>query len=390
MQLLIVAMQLVVTATTSVPGGAVLAVPSFEVLPFLAPFAATCSAAIGAGGLASGSLLATVLAGSMLVTVAASALLFLASEAPLDKIDRLLPPPLQCGLFSAIGWSLYLLSFDTLGLPLPPAKALLASNALRLWLPANVLGLGLWRVSRRTDSPLLFPAFIGGVSAVVHAVLLATGTSVAAARAGGWLMADAAGAPCTALFRAFSPGLIRWDVLLSAPALKLLVSATLFGPVVNAVLNYVLYGPMIKGKIDLKKELKSHAGATAVSALCGGYSNYMGLSDSAIHRKIGGLDKRSCYVAAAVAALFLVAYPIAALVGYLPTTAIAAILVFVGVDFLYDNLVAPAREGGWRAGLPRAAVLAACVKYDMLVGSLAGMVGFQLAGLWRRRKASEP
>ena len=50
----------------------------------------------------------------------------------------------------------------------------------------------------------------------------------------------------------------------------------------------------------------------------GGYSNYIGLSDTAIHRKIGGLDKFSCYFAAAVGLLFLLAYPLAASVGYLP------------------------------------------------------------------------
>lgn len=383
-----VAMQVIVTATTSVPGGSVLAVPSFEVLPFLARFALICSTAIGAGGLASGALLATVLAGSMLVTLCASVLLFFASEAPLDKIDQLLPPPLQCGLFAAIGWSLYLLSYDTLGLAVAPLGSLFTMSAMRLWLPANVLGVGLWQASRKTDTPLLFPLFILAVTAVVHAALLATGTSISAARAAGWLMADAVGEPCTALFRAFSPSLVRWDVLLSGAALKQLISAALFGPLVNSILNYVLYGPLIKKKLNLKAELKSHAAATAASAVCGGYSNYMGLSDSAIHRKIGGLDKRSCYIAAGVAALFLLAYPICGLVGYLPTTAIAAILVFVGCDFLYDNLIAATRDNGWRAGLAGASVLAICVRYDMLVGSLTGIIGFQLAGLWQRRRAA--
>ena len=78
----------------------------------------------------------------------AAALLALASEAPVDNIDRLLPPPLQAGLFAAIGWSLYLLSFDVLGLG-AGAGALLTLQSARLWVPANLFGLGLWRASRK-------------------------------------------------------------------------------------------------------------------------------------------------------------------------------------------------------------------------------------------------
>ena len=185
------------------------------------------------------------------------------------------------------------------------------------------------------------------------------------------------------------PSLIRWDVLLSAPALAQLVCAALFGPLVNTVLNYVLYGPMVGQKLDLKRELRSHAAGTAAAAAAGGYSNYIGLSDVAIHRKLGGLDRRSCYLAAAVGGLFLLAYPLCGVVGYLPTLAIAAICVFVGCDFMYDNLVENTRANGARAGLAAAAVLAVCVHKDMLWGSLLGIAGTQAYRWWEGRQQQE-
>ena len=181
-------------------------------------------------------------------------------------------------------------------------------------------------------------------------------------------------------------------------------------PLVNTVLNYVLYGPLIRQKLDLKtapappvdstgpphgchacptpapQELRSHALGTAAAAAAGGYSSYLGLSDSAIHRKIGGLDRFSCYFAAAVSALFLCAYPLCGLVGYLPTLAIAGICVYVGCDFLYDNLVEATRANGARAGLAAATVLAVCVWKDMLHGSLLGIAGAQACGWWQRRQ----
>jgi len=180
--------QAVVARTTSVRGGVALAVPSFEVLPFLARFAVIAAGAVGAGA-GPGVLLATVLAGSIVANLLAAALLALASEAPVDNIDRLLPPPLQAGLFAAIGWSLYLLSFDVLGLG-AGAGALLTLQSARLWVPANLFGLGLWRASRKgvgegrasggeahlaapinrtsLGGPLLIPIFILAVSALVR------------------------------------------------------------------------------------------------------------------------------------------------------------------------------------------------------------------------------
>ena len=376
--------QTIVAKTNSVKGGVALAVPSFEVLPFLARFAVIVAAAIGTSS-PPGVVLATVLAGSIFANFLAAALLAVASELPVDDIDRLLPPPLQAGLFATIGWSLYLLSFDTLGLGFS-AATLFTRQAARLWVPANLLGIGLWRTSRKVDSPLLIPAFILAVSALVHGVRLASGTSVLAARGAGWLMAEAVGEPATALWRCISPSLIRWDVLFSAAALKQLVCAALFGPLVNTVLNYVLYGPMIKQKLDLKAELKSHAYGTVAAAAAGGYSNYLGLSDTAIHRKLGGLDRFSCYAAAAVGALFLIVYPLCGLVGYLPTLAIAAICVYVGCDFMYANLVEATLANGARAGLAAAAVLVVCVQKDMLTGSLLGIAGAQAYGWWQRRQ----
>ena len=104
--------QLVVTKLTGV--GALLAVPSFEALPFMARYAVLVSNALGQDQMP--SVLATVLAGSLAMSLLASAMLAAVSASPVDEVEKLLPPALQAGLFAAIGWSLYLLSYDTLGL----------------------------------------------------------------------------------------------------------------------------------------------------------------------------------------------------------------------------------------------------------------------------------
>ena len=374
--------QLVVTKLTGV--GALLAVPSFEALPFMARYAVLVSNALGPDQMP--SVLATLLAGSLAVSLLASAMLAAVSASPVDEVEKLLPPALQAGLFAAIGWSLYLLSYDTLGLRF--GGGLLTREAARLWVPANLLGLGLWVASRLIESPLLFPGFILGTTALVHSVRVATGTSIGAARAGGWLMAEAAGEPCTKLWQAMAPAAIRWDVMFSGEALKQLLCAALFGPLVNTVLNFVLLGPMIKQKLDLRRELRGHALGQAAATLVGGYNNYISLSDTAVHRMVGGLNRYSCYAAALVGLLFLVAYPLAGIVGYVPNLVIAAICVYIGADFLWDNLVTAAAQNGAAAAAGSIAVLALCVRKDMLWGSLLGVAGFQVAAWWQRQRSS--
>ena len=380
-----VLMQFVVSKLSGVRS--MLAPTGYEPLPFLARFAMLASQALGPN--AGAPLLATVLAASVFVQVVAAVLVALASEAPLADVEKLLPPPLQAGLFAAIGWAVYLLAFDTLGIGLDAASLLSKAN-LQMWLPANVLGVGLWLASRNSDSPFLFPGFIVSVTAAVHAVRLATGTSLAVARDAGWLMAGAAGGPITQLWSSLSPGLIKWSLIFSSAGLKELLCAAIFGPVVNTVLNFILLGPLVKQKVDVKRELRAHAAGTAASAAGGGYTSYVALSNTAIHLKVGGTDRFSCYVAAATCALFVGIHPLCGIVGYIPPLVIAAICVFIGVDFLWANLVDATRDNGLKAALGSAAVFALCVQKDMIWGSVLGILGFQLAAaIQGRAKPSE-
>lgn len=372
-----VLMQVTVCLTSA--AGNIVTPVSYEVMPFLA----RVTSLIAANGKAGRSaILPTVLAGSMLISAAAAVACALLSRLlPRDfDVETLLPPPLQAGLFSAIGWGLYTLSFETLGfegMPFDPSIATWATA--RLWLPAHILGIGLWLASRRTSSPALFPGFVIGVTVLTHAVRVGTGTSLTEAQDGHWLMASCSGRPMTALWAsAYDFGAIEWPVLLGGEALKELICALLFGPLVNTLLNLVLIGPVIEAPVGLPTELAAAGWGSAATALGGGYSNYIAVSNTAIHRKCGGRDKLSCIAAALVAATFLAVHPLFAVVGYVPTLVVAAICVYIGCDFLWDNLVEAALQGGIGPALASWAVLATCLLKDMLWGVLLGVAAFQM------------
>jgi len=376
-----VLMQSVVCATS--PVGTIVTPVSYEVMPFLARFAAGARKAMPAGAPA-GALLSTVLAGSVLVSAVSAVACALLARLPLGgSLERLLPPALQAGLFAAIGWGLYTLSFETLmleGMPFSPA--LLTWETAKLWVPAHVLGLGLWLASRHTSHPALFPGFVLGVAALTHAVRLYTQTSLAEAQASHWLMGAIAGRPCTTLWAAvYDLPAVQWSVIGRADLLKELLCAVLFGPLINTLLNLLLIGPVIEASVALPSELRAMAAGSAATALGGGYSNYIAVSNTAIHRKCGGRDRASCVCAAAVAGLFFAVHPLFVVVGYVPTLVVAAICVYIGADFLYDNLVDALRTNGLGASLASWAVLATCLLQDMLVGVVLGVTAFQLFAL---------
>ena len=144
------------------------------------------------------------------------------------------------------------------------------------------------------------------------------------------------------------------------------------------ICSLVLIGPVVETSVELPAELRAHAAGAAATALGGGYSNYIAVSNTAIHRKCGGKDRLSCACAAAVAALFLAVHPLFVIVGYVPTLVVAAICVYIGADFLHDNLVDALLTNGLGPAVASWAVLAVCLLQDMLWGVLLGVAAFQL------------
>ena len=85
-------------------------------------------------------------------------------------------------------------------------------------------------------------------------------------------------------------------------------------------------------QVALPRELATSAAGSLVTALGGGYSNYIAVSNTAIHRKCGGKQTLSCLVAAAVALLFFIGHPLFVIVGYVPTLVVAGICVYIGPE----------------------------------------------------------
>ena len=60
-------------------------------------------------------------------------------------------------------------------------------------------------------------------------------------------------------------------------------------------INLLLVSPVIGESPDTSQELRAHAAGSLAAAVGGGYSNYLAVSNTAIHIKCGGRTKGSCY-----------------------------------------------------------------------------------------------
>ena len=104
---------------------------------------------------------------------------------------RFVPVPVVGGFIAGAGWlllksGLYVASDESAYLT--PIADLLHGDLLKLWLPAFAFGVILLVATRLVKSPLVIPAVLG-IGLVLFAIgMLVTGSSIASARSGHWLL----------------------------------------------------------------------------------------------------------------------------------------------------------------------------------------------------------
>ncbi len=138
----------------------------------------------------------------------------------LGGLIRFLPYPVIGGFLAGTGW---LILVGAIGLMADSGLtlALLQPAALLRWVPGLALGLGLTVLLRRVNHPLTIPGVVVIAVAVFYLTLGLTGTSLADARAQGWLLGQF---PAAGLWQfPLTPNVlaqVNWPALLAqAPSL---------------------------------------------------------------------------------------------------------------------------------------------------------------------------
>lgn len=279
------------------------------------------------------TLLATI---TMLAAIAAAlvGVAFLVLGAlRLGSLGRFIPYPVLGGFLAASGYLLLRVGLD-MAVP-PSAGGLLSLPALWRWGPVLVLALILLWVTRSKASDFGLPAVLAVSFAVFYAGLALTGIDLASAGQMGLLLGPfGSGAGEWQMISADM--VIRADysaILAETPALLTLVGLALVGVILNASGIEVASG----APVDLDRELRVTGAANLLVAGGGGLVGYHVLSDTLLGRRLVGRGSRWIGGSAALAcgiALIAGADVLAAL----PLGVFAAVVVYLGLDFLYEWL----------------------------------------------------
>ncbi len=278
-------------------------------------------------------LLATII---MLAAIAATlvGVAFLALGAlRLGSLGRFIPYPVLGGFLAASGY--LILRVGLYMAAAPSAGELLSVPALWRWGPVLLLALVLFWVARRDTSGFGVPIVLALSFAVFYAGLKLAGIDLASAGQMGLLLGP------------FGPGAGEWRmisakvvtqadyaaILAEAPALLTLVGLALVGMILNASGIEVGSG----SPVDLDHELRVTGVANLLVAAGGGLVGYHVLAKTLLGRRL--VDRGSRWIGASAALACGVALVAGAdVLAVMPLGVFAAVVAYLGLDFLYKWL----------------------------------------------------
>lgn len=277
----------------------------------------------------------------------------------LGRLVRYMPATVLGAFMAGTGWLLFRgglgVAIGT-SLGLGELDALFDNNALRLLVPALLLGTLIWFVDRSMG----LPPFATGLSVVAgigafYAVVL-TSSSVGSVEDAGWLIGPF---PEVAPITTVSPtefANASWsDLGRSAVGIISVVGIS----VVALLLNLTGLGSESSRRLDVDAELRVSGFTNIVTAPLGPAPAYHALGDSLLARRLGAADRRISVAVGALLVLFGIVGVSA--IGYIPRFVVGGLLMAIGISLLE----------GWIRELRRSISLAEQVLSISILGVIA-------------------
>ncbi len=255
----------------------------------------------------------------------------------LGGLVRYIPYPVVGGFLAGTGWLLVQGSIGVMAdysLTLSNLDALTQPDQIILWLPGVIFAFILFFFRHRFNYYLIMPSILIGAILLFYILLLVTGTSIDGATQRGFLLGDTLREVNWQPLHIRSLMVADWSAILGQfgnIVIILILSAI-------ALLMNVSALELSRGlDIKLNRELQSAGYANILSGLFGGMVGYHALNASALSARLGA---RSRFVGILAGALCLVVlFAGTSLLVYFPKLIIGGVLLFLGMDFLYDWVV---------------------------------------------------
>jgi SulP family sulfate permease len=285
---------------------------------------------------------------------------------------RFVPYPVIGGFMGATGWLMVVgairviadhkLTLGSLGALAEPA--LLGKLAAGL-----VVAAVLEVLMTRSQSPFILPGVLVAAVAAVHLGLAASGLSVGAAQAGGWLFAPQHAAPLMSPWHAGALAAFPWGSLWGLSGEFV---AVMFVTVVSLLLNTTGIEMATRREADIDGELKALGLASLLTAALGGYVSCLSLSRSTLNFSLGARSRLPGLTVAAICALMLLVGP--TFLGYAPKFALGGLLFFAGERLLRRWIVQSARQLHLTEYASLLAVTLIIVQWGFIAGVLIGVI----------------
>lgn len=272
----------------------------------------------------------------IITTLATSIILLFMAKFNLGKIIRLIPFPVLGGLLASTGWMLSMVAFSMLvneTINYKNIEILLSSEVIYRWIPGLAVALTIIIASRKLKSPLTLPIVIFISFIFAHIAFWYIEISISEAKELGLLLnieseSLAFGLNITKVISSADIGLILSELPL--------IIGLCFLSVIMVMVQVSSLEVVIGKEMNMNKELLTNGLANMGAGFVGGLISYHHISDTTIAYRLGA-QTRLVGIICAVCCLLPFWFGTQWL-GYLPVPVLAGIILYLGLDFLYDWL----------------------------------------------------
>ncbi|MDD9960403.1 MAG: SulP family inorganic anion transporter [Gammaproteobacteria bacterium] len=274
---------------------------------------------------------ATIIVAIMLTTLIAGLFLLLLGRLKLGNLVRYIPYPVTGGFFAGIEFIFVEGGLTVATSQEPSFSSFSNSEFIQLAIPAVILALCLIIGKMFRDNRFSVPGILLLSIFIFYSVLFLSGVSISEASDNGLLPTIGASGSLIPVFHIDYFQQVEWTA----------ISQQLGGIVVVALLCSMMLlldvsGIELIAKNDLNPdhELQVMGYTNIVNSFFGGFPGVHDVSDTALVDRLGGKDRLTGFVYAALVAAAIFAD--AQFMEYVPTFILGGLLIYVGLEFLID------------------------------------------------------
>jgi SulP family sulfate permease len=285
---------------------------------------------------------------------------------------RFIPYPVIGGFLSATGWLMvsgavrvitdHRLNFANL-------DKFLDALTLEKLAAATAILLALNLALRRARNPLVLPTVLLAGIVVAQLIFALTGTTLDQALSLGWTFKAPTAIGLATTWDLGDVKHFRWEIL---PSLSGDILAVMFVTTITMLLNTTGIELVTKREAQLGRELTTLGVANLASAALGGYVGCTSLSRTTLTYAAGGRGRICGLTVAAASALMLAVDP--AFLAYVPRFVLGGLLLYLGVNLMYEWLVGAARRISRLEYASLLAIALIIVQWGFIAGVLIGVI----------------